>query len=177
MEFSKDKRSKFHNLISLKEFSFKIRLLVLISRFSVLFSPPRFSVLLYSYGRASLFRPGVAKIFDWCIRKNEWRKIHVTFLSGSGQTGTFWKRWEYQNTLPSSREICMQVKKQELEPDMEQWTGSKLWKEYIKAIHDHLLFNIYAKYIMEKAGLYDSQAGIKTSRTNINNLRYADVTT
>ena len=162
-----DKRSKFHNLICLKEFSFKIRLLVLISRFSV---------LLYSYGRASLFRPGVAKIFDWCIRKNEWRKMHVTFLCGSGQTGTFWKRWEYQNTLPSCREICMQVKKQQLEPDMEQWTGSKLWKEYIKAIHGHLLFNIYAKHIMEKAGLYDSQAGIKTSRTNINKLRYADVT-
>ena len=38
--------------------------------------------------------------------------------------GKFWKRWEYQNTQPASWEICMQVKKQKLEPDMEQ-TESK----------------------------------------------------
>ena len=42
----------------------------------------------------------------------------------------FFKRWEYQTTWPASWEICMQVKKQQLEPDMEQWTGSKLGKEY-----------------------------------------------
>ena len=40
--------------------------------------------------------------------------------------GKFFKRWEYQTTWPASREICMQVKKQQLEPDMEQQTGSKL---------------------------------------------------
>ena len=39
--------------------------------------------------------------------------------------GKFLKRWEYQTTLPVSWEICMQDKKQELELDMEQWTGSK----------------------------------------------------
>ena len=39
------------------------------------------------------------------------------------------KRWEYQTTLPTSWEICMQIKKQQLEPDMEQWTGSKLGKK------------------------------------------------
>ena len=39
--------------------------------------------------------------------------------------GKFWKRWEYQTTLPASWEICMQVKKQELELDMEQQTDSK----------------------------------------------------
>ena len=39
--------------------------------------------------------------------------------------GRFWKRWEYQITWPASWEICMQVKKQQLELDMEQWTGSK----------------------------------------------------
>ena len=38
--------------------------------------------------------------------------------------GKFSKRWEYQNTWPASWEICMQIKKQQLEPDMEQWTGS-----------------------------------------------------
>ena len=51
--------------------------------------------------------------------------------------GKFFKRWEYQATLPASWEICMQVKKQQLEPDMEQWTGSKLGKEYIKAVYCH----------------------------------------
>ena len=39
--------------------------------------------------------------------------------------GKFWKRWEYQTTWPASWEICMQVKKQQLEPDVEQQTGSK----------------------------------------------------
>ena len=43
--------------------------------------------------------------------------------------GKFFKRWEYQTILPVSREICMQVKKQQLEPDMKQWTVSKLRKE------------------------------------------------
>ena len=38
---------------------------------------------------------------------------------------TLFKRWVYQTTLPASREICMQVKKQQIEPDMEQQTGSK----------------------------------------------------
>jgi len=51
--------------------------------------------------------------------------------------GKFLKIWEYQTTLPASLEICMQVKKQQLESDMEQWTGSKLGKEYIKAIYCH----------------------------------------
>ena len=39
--------------------------------------------------------------------------------------GKFWKRWEYQTTWPASWEICMQVRKQQLELDMEQKTGSK----------------------------------------------------
>ena len=42
--------------------------------------------------------------------------------------GKFLKRWEYQTTLPTSWEVCMQVKKQQLEPDKEQGTGSKLGK-------------------------------------------------
>ena len=45
------------------------------------------------------------------------------------------KRQEYQSTLPASWEICMQVKKQQLEPDMEQQTCSKLGKEYVKAVY------------------------------------------
>ena len=46
--------------------------------------------------------------------------------------GKFLNRWEYQTTLPASWEICLQVKKQQLE--MEQLTGSKSGKEYIKAV-------------------------------------------
>ena len=58
-----------------------------------------------------------------------------------------------QDTLPASWEIYMQVKKQQLELDMEQWTGSKLGKEYIKAIYCHLAYLTYAEYIMWNARL------------------------
>ena len=58
-------------------------------------------------------------------------------------SGKFWKRWEYQTTLPISWEICMQVKKQQLEMDMEQWTGSKLGKGYIKAVYGHPAYLTY----------------------------------
>ena len=49
--------------------------------------------------------------------------------------GKFSKRWKYQTTWPASWEICMQVKKQQLKLDMEQQTGSKLRKKYIKAAY------------------------------------------
>ena len=69
----------------------------------------------------------------------------------------------------------MQVKKQQLELDMEQQTGSKLGKDYIKAVYlSPCLFNFYAEYIMGNAGLDKSQAGIKIVGGNINNFRYAD---
>ena len=51
--------------------------------------------------------------------------------------GKFLKRWEYQTVLPISWETWMQVKKQQLEQDMKQWTGSKLGKKYIKAVYSH----------------------------------------
>ena len=51
--------------------------------------------------------------------------------------GKFWKRWEYQTTWPASWETCMQVRKQQLELDMQQQTGSKLEKEYVKAVYCH----------------------------------------
>ena len=54
--------------------------------------------------------------------------------------GIFWKRWEYQATWPVSWEICMEVKKQQLELDMEQWTGSTLGKEYVKDIYCYLAY-------------------------------------
>ena len=93
--------------------------------------------------------------------------------------GKVFKRWEYQTTWPASWEICMQVKKQQLKLDMEQQTGSKSGKEYVKAIYilSPCLFNLYAEYIMRNAGLDEAQAGIKIAGRNINNLRYADDTT
>ena len=57
--------------------------------------------------------------------------------------GKFFKRWEYQTTWPASWEICMQVRKQQLELDMEQQTGSKEEKEYIKAVYCHLVYLTY----------------------------------
>ena len=55
----------------------------------------------------------------------------------------FWKRWAYQTTWPASWEICMQVRKQQLEPDMEQQTGSKSGKKYIKAVYCHPAYLTY----------------------------------
>ena len=59
--------------------------------------------------------------------------------------GKFLKRREYQTTWPVSWEICIQVKKQQLELDMEQQTGSKLEKEYVKAVYCHHAYLTYKK--------------------------------
>ena len=75
--------------------------------------------------------------------------------------GKFWKRWEYQTTWPASWEIDMQVRKQQLEPNMEKLTGSKLGNCILSCILSLCLFNLYAEYIMRKAGLEETQAGIK----------------
>ena len=71
----------------------------------------------------------------------------------------------------------MQVRKQQLELDMQQQMGSKQEKEYVKAVYCHCLFNLYAEYIMRNAALEEAQAGIKITGRNISNLRYADDTT
>ena len=72
----------------------------------------------------------------------------------------------------------MQVKKQQLELDMEQQTGSKQGKEYVKAVYlQPCSFNLYAEYIMRNAGLGEAQAGIKIAGRTTNNLRYANDTT
>ena len=73
----------------------------------------------------------------------------------------------------------MQVKKQQLELDMEQQTGSK---EYWKGVRQGCilppcLFNLYAEYTMQNVRLDDAHSGIKISWRNINNLKYADDTT
>ena len=60
---------------------------------------------------------------------------------------------------------------------MEQWTGSKLGKEYNKAVYCHFCYLIYAEYITQNARLDELQAGIKIGRRNIKNLRNVDDTT
>ena len=78
----------------------------------------------------------------WIIEKaREFKKSSTSSLTTlkplivwiTTNCGKFLKRWEYQTTLPASCETCMQVKKQQLE----QQTGSKLGKEYIKAVYCH----------------------------------------
>ena len=93
-------------------------------------------------------RDQIANIF-WLIEKaGEFQKKSTSALLTilmpftvwiTTNCGKFFKKWEYETTLPAFWEICMQVKKQQLEPDMEQQTGSKLGKEYIKDVYCHLL--------------------------------------
>ena len=85
-------------------------------------------------------------------KKQEFQKIIYFWFIDNTKPLTVWitrncrkflKRWEYQTTLPASWETCMQVKKQQLEPDMEQQTGSKLGKENIKAVYCHPAYLTY----------------------------------
>ena len=71
----------------------------------------------------------------------------------------------------------MQVKKQQLELDMDQQTDSKLGGVRQGCILSPCLFNFYAEYIMQIARLDESQAGIEIAGRNNNNLRYTDDTT
>ena len=68
----------------------------------------------------------------------------------------------------------MQVKNQQLEPDMEQQTDSKLGKLYVKAVYCH---PAYLTFMESTSWLDEAQAGIKIAGRNINKLRYADDTT
>ena len=91
-------------------------------------------------------RDQIANMY-WMIEKaREFKKnIYFCFIDYSrafdcvdhNKLWKFLRRWKYQTTLPISWETCMQVKKQQLELDMEQWTGSKLGKEFIKAVYCH----------------------------------------
>ena len=72
----------------------------------------------------------------------------------------------------------MQVRRQQLELDMEQQTGFQIRKGVRQGCKlSSCLFNLYAEYIMRNAGLEEAQAGIKTAGRNINNIIYADDTT
>ena len=90
--------------------------------------------------------------------------------------GKFFKRWEYQTTLPASWET---YSGQEVKVRTEH--GTTNWFQIGKGvlqgcILSPLLFNLYAEYIMRNAGLEEAQAGIKISGRNINNLGYVDDT-
>ena len=100
-------------------------------------------------GRGS--RDQIANI-HWIIEKaREFQKnIDFCFIGDATgfvwittNDGKFWKRGEYQTTSPIFWEICMQVKKQQLEPDMKQQTGTKLGKEYVKAVYYHPAYLTY----------------------------------
>ena len=71
----------------------------------------------------------------------------------------------------------MHVKKQQLEPDMEQQTGSKLGKEYVKAVYCLPVYLTYMQSTSWETLDWKKQAGIKIAGRNLNNLRYADDTT
>ena len=88
----------------------------------------------------------------WIMEKaREFQKnIYVCFIDYAKDFdcvdhNKLWKilRWEYQTTWPASWEICMQVRKQQLELDMKQQTGSKLGKEYFKAVYCHPAYLTY----------------------------------
>ena len=80
------------------------------------------------------------KAFD-CVDHNKLRKIL--------------KEMETLTTWPASWKICMQVRKQQLEPDMEQWTGSKLRKEYVKAVYCHPVYLTYMQSTSKKNAKLD----------------------
>ena len=89
----------------------------------------------------------------------------------------FLKRWEYQTTWPASWETYTQVRKQQLELDMEQPTGSKSGKEYIKAVYCYPAYLIYMQSTSwEMLGRRKHKLESRLARRNINNLRYADDT-
>ena len=72
------------------------------------------------------------------------------------QTGKFLKGWKYQTTLPVSWQTCMPVKKQQLEADMKQLTGSKLGREYIKAVYCHPAYLTYMQSVCVHSVMPDS---------------------
>ena len=96
-------------------------------------------------------RDPIAYIY-WIIEKESSRKTPTSALLTTPKPLTVWittncgeflNRWKYQTTLPASWEICMQVRKQLLELDMEQQIGSKSEKEYVKAVYCHPAYLTY----------------------------------
>jgi len=95
------------------------------------------------------YLPNALKLF-FMEKAREFQKISFCFTdytkafdSVNHNSGKFLKSWEYQTKLPASRETCTQVKKQQLEPYIEQWIDSKLGKEYDKAVYCHPAYLTY----------------------------------
>ena len=93
----------------------------------------------------------IGSLKKWEFQKNiyfcfiDYAKVLTVWITK--HCGKFWKRLEYQTTWPASWETCMQVRKQQLELDMEQQTGSKSGKEYIKAVYCHPAYLTYVQNI------------------------------
>ena len=118
-------------------------------------------------GKARVFQKNIcfianSKVFDSVEHKN---------------CGKFLNCWEYQTTWPVSWESCMQVQKQQLELDNEQQNGSKLGKEYVKAVYCQSAFLTYIRKHYVKTSLDEAQDEIKISGRSINKLTHTDDTT
>ena len=118
------------------------------NQFQVMEMPgPWLSVFLISVDRD---RDQIANIFQIIEKAREFQK-NICFIDYAkafncvdhNKCGKFWKIREYQTTLPATWETSMQVKKQQLELDMEQKTGSKSGKEFIKAVYRHPAYLMY----------------------------------
>ena len=105
-------------------------------------------------------RDQIAKI-HWIEKAREFQEnIHFCFIDyakafdcvDTVNCGKFWKRWEYQTTWPASWETCMLVRKQQLELDLEQQTGSKQEKEYVKSVYCHPTYLTYMQSTSGETG-------------------------
>ena len=101
------------------------------------------------FGKGKGARNQIANI-HWVIVKARQFQKNIGFINCAKDfvwittnCGKFFKRWEYQSTWPASWETSMQDKKQQLELDMEQQTGSILWREYVKAVYCHPAYLTY----------------------------------
>ena len=106
--------------------------------------------------------------------------LTVPKLCGSQPAGKLLTRWEYQTTLSASWEICMQVRKQQLELDMEQQTGSKWEMKYVKTVYCHPAYLTYMQSTLwETLGwkTHKLESRLLGEISIIKYLRYADDTT
>ena len=107
------------------------------------------------------------------------RKTSTCSLLTMPKPLTVWitTNWKIKETGIPDHLICLLInvyasKKQQLEPDVEQWTGSKLGKQYVKVVYFHPAYLTHMQSTScEMPGLDESQAGIKIARRNMNNLR------
>ena len=135
--------------------------------------------------KARVTRDQIADIC-WIIKKQEnsrdtstsasWTTLKPLTTWITTNCEKFFKRWEYQVTWPASWEICMQVKKQQLELDMEQQTGSKFGQENVKAAYCHSAYLTCMQSASCEMPAGWRTAGIKIAMRN-NKLRYADNST